>query len=442
MTRAFGSIRLVLAGRSVRVLLVGVLATALLPFAVPLGQCQTLTVVHSFGGGKDGQYPYGSLVRDSAGNFYGTTGSGGTYQNGAVFKLSPKSGGGWTTSLIYSFKGVPDGAAPIGSLVFDTAGNLYGTTGGGGTGVCSVFVGCGTVFKLAPATGGKWKETVLHRFTGGADGTFPYAGVIFSGGNLFGTTFTGGGNGTGCYYLGCGVIFEMTPSSGGRWKETVAYTFTGGNDGGEPWYGSLIADGSGNLYGATSYTGCDGCTGYYPTVFELSPNGTGWTLSTLYTFTDYEFSLGGLVLDHAGNIYGTTNSSAYGYGNSPHGAVFELTRSGGTWSKTTIHSFSGNSDGKYPYAGVTFDAAGNLYGTTYEGGNSACSSSSGGCGVVYKLAISGGSWSFSTLHAFSGYPGDGALPYAGTVIDAAGNLFGTTAFGGTYGYGTVYEVMP
>jgi uncharacterized repeat protein (TIGR03803 family) len=391
--------------------------------------------------GTGGWFPAGNLIADGAGNFYGTAERGGLYQNGAVFKLSPNSHGGWTSSLIYNFKGVPDGSGPVGSLVFDTAGNLYGASGGGGTGVCGAFVGCGTVFKLSPGSG-QWTETVLHSFTGGADGTFPYAGVTFSGGNLFGTTYLGGGNGSGCKYLGCGVIYEMSPASGG-WKETIAYTFTGGlDDGGMPEYAALTADAAGNLYGTTTYTGCDGCAYPYPTVFELSPNGTGgWSLNTLYVFLDYGFPLGSLVLDSAGNIFGTTYSGVYG-SVLPAGSVFELTKSGGTWSRNTLYGFTGGSDGKYPIAGVTFDPAGSLYGTTSEGGNSVCGASLG-CGVVYKLVPgSGGSWSFSVLHTFDGSPGDGGGPEGGVTIDSLGNLYGTTVGGGSIGYGTVYEVTP
>jgi uncharacterized repeat protein (TIGR03803 family) len=395
-------------------------------------------VIYWFPGGA-GYDPRANLIADSAGNFYGTTGNGGLYQSGAIFKLSPKSGGGWTESLIYSFKGATDGAYPEGSLAFDAAGNLYGATGAGGTtaGVCSNYGGCGTVFKLTFSSGGQWTKTVLHSFTGAPDGVFPTAGVTFSGGNLFGTTFAGGGNGTECFYIGCGVIFELSPTSGGKWKETVAYAFTGGNDGGEPWYGSLIADASGNLYGTTTYTGCDGCASPYPTVFRFSPNGTGGgTLKTLYAFMDFGLPLGTLALDNAGNIYGTTNSDVYEY--SSLGSVFELTKTGGHWSRSTLHSFSGGSDGKYPYAGVSFDAAGNLYGTTVYGGNTTCS-----CGIVFKLTpTAGGSWSFIAQHRFSGYPRDGAFPYAAVVIDSAGNLYGTTAGGGAYNNGTVYELTP
>jgi hypothetical protein len=296
------------------------------------------------------------------------------------------------------------------------------------------------VFKLSPAGGGKWTESVLHSFAGGSDGAFPFAGVTFSGGKLFGTTYTGGGNGTGCYYLGCGVIYEMSPASGG-WTETIAHTFTESLDGALPEYATLVADAAGNLYGTTSYTGCDGCADRHPTVFQLSPNGTGgWSLNTLFIFFDYGLPFGSLVLDSAGNIFGTINGNVYGSFSA--GSVFELTKSGGTWSRNTLYGFTGGSDGKYPIAGVTFDPAGSLYGTTSEGGNSVCGASLG-CGVVYKLVPgSGGSWSFSVLHTFDGSPGDGGGPEGGVTIDSLGNLYGTTVGGGSIGYGTVYEVTP
>lgn len=435
--KALVSLRRTLAGWPIRFFPVAVLIIALLHLAIPPGQCQTLTVLDSFAGGNDGESPSGGLVRDSAGNFYGTTSGGTQYKNGAVFKLSPNSGGGWTTTLIYKFKGPPDGAGPSGSLAFDTAGNLYGTTGGGGseTRVCHRYGGCGTAFKLTPVGGGEWKETVLHSFTGNTDGMFPYAGLTFTRGNLLGTTFTGG-SANGCFYFGCGTVFELTPSSGGQWKERVIYAFTGGSDGGEPWYGPLTTDASGNLYGTTTYTGCDGCSGYYPTVFKLSPNGHAWTFSTLYTFTDYGLSLGNVVFDSSGNLYGTTQGNVYGTFN--NGTVFELIESGGIWTRNILYNFSGGTDGRDPYTGVTFDAAGNFYGTTYYAGNSFYC-----CGVVYKMAPgSGGSWNFSVVHTFNGSPGDGASPDASMVVDSAGNLYGTTQGGGTYGYGTVYELMP
>jgi uncharacterized repeat protein (TIGR03803 family) len=399
------------------------------------------STVYWFSGG-DGIEPQASLLSDSSGNLYGTTAFGGLYQQGAVFKLTPNSKGGWTSNLIHSFNG-KDGAYPSAPLIFDSAGNLYGTTSGGGANSCSIpGSGCGVVFELAPSSGGKWTESVLYSFKGIADGQWPAAGLVFSKGNLFGTTFAGGGNGTGCMYFGCGVVFELTPSSGGQWTEVVIYTFTGGNDNGQPEYGSLAVDAAGNLYGTTSYAGCDGCTGFYRTVFELSPNGVGgWTQSVLYTFQDGGLPFAGVILDAAGNLYGTTAYALYNYSNS--GTVFELKPSAGAWTETILYSFTGGSDGGVPLAGVIFDAAGNLYGTTSEGGTSpGCNL---GCGVVYKLTpASGGQWTFSVLHTFNSSP-DGATPYADVILGPAGKLFGTTETGGTYtggAGGTVFEVTP
>lgn len=390
--------------------------------------------------GSDGTLPSASLVSDNSGNFYGTTQTGGLYQNGSVFRLTRSAHGGWTSTLLYSFKGGADGASPFGPLIFDSSGNLYGTTAWGGTGMCAPLAGCGTVFELATSANGKWTEKVLYSFQGDADGELPYAGLTLSHGKLFGTTTTGGGNGTGCLNYGCGVVFEMTPSSGGQWSEKVIYTFTGRSDGGEPWSGSLTADAGGNLYGTTSYTGCDGCSGHYPTVFELSPDGAGgWTQRTIYAFTDYGVPLAGVILDKAGNLYGTIDGIVYSQ--TSYGSVFELTSSAGAWTRSTLYSFSGGADGAYPYAGLTFDNAGNLYGTTFAGGDSSCSYPD--CGVVFRLAPgSNGMWSYSVLHAFQGPTADGAEPYAGVILDGAGNLFGTTSLGGVTGNGAVFEVIP
>jgi uncharacterized repeat protein (TIGR03803 family) len=399
----------------------------------------TKSTIYSFLGGGSTS-PYANLVFDGSGNLYGTASNGGAYQNGAAFKMTPNSSGGWTTSLIHSFNG-KDGAYPSAGLIFDSAGNLYGTTSGGGANSCSGS-GCGVVFKLAPSSSGKWIESVLYSFKGVADGQWPAAGLVFDKqGNLFGTTYAGGGGGTGCNYYGCGVVFELTPTGGGLWTERVLYTFTGGSDNGEPYYGSLALDATGNLYGTTSYTGCDGCTGYYSTVFKISPNGIGaWTQSVIYTFTDGSVPFAGLTLDAAGNLYGTTAFILYD--NSNAGTVFELKPSGGGWTESTLYSFTGARDGGTPIAGVVFDAAGNLYGTTSGGGN-ACSPYNNGCGVVYKLAPgSGGQWTYGLLHTFNGLSSDGAVPYAGVILDNAGNLYGTTEMGGSANQGVVFEVTP
>ncbi len=389
------------------------------------------SIVYTFRS-NDGIGPTGALVMDGSGNFYGTTELGGAYGAGTVFELTPNSKGGWTDRLLYSFTGRTDGWGPTGGLVFDTAGNLYGTTGSGGLSSCYSGQGCGVVFELTPSSGGKWTESVLYTFTDGADGATPYAGLVWNKGNLYGTAFNGGNN---TCYGPCGVVFELAPSSGGQWTQTVIYSFTGAADGGNP-YSSLMADATGNLYGTTYYTGCDGCLGFYTTAFELSPNGLGaFTQSVIYTFTDYGVPLTGLTQDSAGNLYGTT---AYNNG-SFDGTVFELKPSGGNWIENILHTFSGGSDGGIPMAGLVFDAAGNLYGTTSAGGNTSCYYD--GCGVVYKLTpASGGQWTYSVFYTFNGPPIDGADPHGGVIFDAAGNLYGT-AFGGKAG-GVAYEVTP
>lgn len=224
-----------------------------------------------------------------------------------------------TEQVLYNFKGGSDGAEPDASLVFDGAGNLYGTTYYGGAN------GSGTVFELTPSKAG-WTETVLHSFTG-SDGALPSAGLILDGGgNLYGTTQAGGA-------AGFGVVFELSPSRAG-WTETVLYSFTGGNDGRGP-VGGVVFDSGGNLYGTTSGGG-------YPigggTVFELTPSGGGWTENILYAFNASNGAPNGsglhagVVFDRAGNLYGTTVFGGTNY----WGTIFELTPSNGNWIETTL----------------------------------------------------------------------------------------------------------
>ena len=288
------------------------------------------TILHQFAGGSgDGAGPEGDLIEDSSGNIYGTTSGGGSMGFGAVFKLDSAG----NESILYFFGNLPDGQYPFGALLRDQAGNLYGTTNTGGTS------NAGTVFELSPSPSG-WTEQVLYDFTGGSDGGFPLAGLIADEqGNLYGTTTAGGD--LNCGALGsCGVVFELSPSPH-RWSETVLYTFTGSPDGADPLFGALIRDGAGNLYGTTSQggiaTGCYGEVGC-GTVFELSPNGSGWTETVLYSFTgeaDGNAPIGPVTMDAHGNLYGAayyggdlnSNSPACQYGGSPIGCgvVFKLT---------------------------------------------------------------------------------------------------------------------
>jgi uncharacterized repeat protein (TIGR03803 family) len=344
------------------------------------------TVLHNFNdNGSDGWDPQSGLIFDAAGNLYGTTASGGTYNGGTVFELSPMPGGGWTEIVLYSFGNGMDGAGPgYGSLIFDAAGNLYGTTSTGGTFECPN-LGCGTVFKLTPTVGGAWTETVLYDFHNGSDGHIPRASLIFdTAGNLYGTTEEGGtGNCLDGQTHGCGTVFELTPTLGGEWTETVLHDFGSGTDGRNPIAG-LIFDAAGNLYGTTLGGGAYTNDG---TVFELSPAGGGWTETVLHSFNEqgsggYGPSTGPLLFDAAGNLYGTVGAGGAYFG----GTAFKLTPTvGGAWTDTVLYSFGNGTDGNSPSTGLTFDAAGNLYGTTFYGGTYPCGQQLRGCGTVFEL---------------------------------------------------------
>jgi uncharacterized repeat protein (TIGR03803 family) len=390
---------------------------------------QTETLVHSFSfnrNGKDGSTPYSTLAIDASGNLYGTTSVGGAYNYGAVFEVSPKAGGGWTEKILHSFiNNGEDGREPNAGVVLAAAGDLYGTTVLGGV------YGVGTVFELSPKAGGGWTEKILHSFIGnGKDGDEPYAGVVLdASGNLYGTTIGGGANGS-------GTAFEVSPRVGGGWTEKILYSFIPENRGELQSYSGLILDGAGNLYGTTAVGGSSG----FGSVFELSPaEGGGWTETVLHSFNDPR--KGGsepsasLILDQAGNLYGTTVVG----GAQNRGVVFELVPAeGGTWTETVLHAFNKNGpDGDYPHAGLIFDTAGNLYGTTASGGKSMD-------GTVFELTPAGGGvWTWATLYAFKrqNYK-DGIFPYGGLVFDTAGNLYGTTSEGGDNDLGTVFEITP
>jgi uncharacterized repeat protein (TIGR03803 family) len=392
---------------------------------------QTETALYSFGAYKnDGAVPAAALVFDSTGNLFGTTLAGGVYGLGSVFELSPAPGGGWTEKVIHSFSNNGrDGATPVASLLLDSAGNLYGTTQQGGTGSCTLaYTGCGTVFELTPKVGGGWTEIVLHSFqNSGKDGQIPVSNLIFdSAGNLYGTTSQGG-------IAHSGTVFELTPKTGGGWRETLVHSFgNNGKDGQNPEAGVLV-DASGNLYGTTAYGGADGVG----TVFEFMPKaGAGWTEKLLYTFTpggqDVNGVLG-LAFDSGGNLFGTTVSG----GVDGNGSVFELSPApGGRWTETLPYSFVFGSDGQYPEGSPTFDALGNVYGTTYDGGVN-------GEGTVYRLTPSAsGTWSEEIFYSFNITGTVGAYPASTVIFDNLGNMYGTTTNGGAHGKGVVFEITP
>jgi uncharacterized repeat protein (TIGR03803 family) len=323
--------------------------------------------------------------------------------------------------VLYSFAGgTNDGSYPTAALVFSKSGHLYGTTSeGGNSTVCGLFGGsCGVVFELTPVSGGGWKERVLYEFTGGVDGGTPYAPlVIDSKGNLYGTTNIGGSS-------GMGTVFELARGSGDTWTETVLHSFTGGSDGAYPRDGLILKGKS--LYGTTMQGGTGTNCGYFGggscgTVFKLTDSETGWTESILYSFTGYSdggYPYGGVVFDKSGNLYGTTFQN----GAAGDGTVFELMHGNGTWTEDTVYTFSGGADGKTPYGGVILDAAGNLYGTTSQAG-------ADGGGTVFELTPGSSGWTLTVLHAFTGPP-DGNYSEAG-LVKRGNSLYGTTYDGGT-----------
>jgi uncharacterized repeat protein (TIGR03803 family) len=379
-------------------------------FAALSAQAQTETVLYNFcsvPSCKDGSFPTSTLTRDSGGNFYGTTPSGGAFNAGAVFELSP-SGGGWTESVLYSFTGGTDGSDPISYLTFDSAGNLYGTTYFGGDYECDNGYGngCGVVFELSPV-GPSWAETVLHSFTFKGDGGSPEGGIIFdSKGNLYGGNVQG--------------VFELSPSGGG-WNAQLIYE-------GLITEGGVTMDVAGNLFGGIynqqHKTGA---------VFELSPSGGNWKSTVLHNFIDDNYPTGTFVFDSTGNLYGTTSGDPC----CGEGTVYKLTAAkNGKWTERTLYPFKGTANGRQPFAGVVFDAAGNIYGTTIYGGQY-------GMGTVFELVRvgkTGYGYKEKVLWSFNGT--DGSEPNGGLLLDSAGNLYGTTSQGGSYGAGVVFEVMP
>jgi uncharacterized repeat protein (TIGR03803 family) len=328
----------------------------------------TEKVLHSFNSnGKDGYSPLGGLTLDGSGNLYGTASQGGASNGGVAFELSPKAGGGWVEKILYGFGSTSSN--PDAGLVRDASGNLYGTT----------FGGHGTVFELSPAGGGAWTVTTLYYFGGAGDAWGPVDGLIFdAAGNLYGTTRYGG-NFINCYHnagLGCGTVFELSPGVGGVWTEKVLYSFGDVGDGFYPDAG-LVSDAAGNLYGTTPYggtnTSCQDNVGMGCGIaFELSPGAGGvWTEKVLYNFgsssNDGTLPYADLILDSSGNLYGTTQNTGVSF-TFGYGTAFELSPgSGGVWTEKVLHNFGGKA-GATPYGGLVRDSAGKLYGTTYGGG--------------------------------------------------------------------------
>lgn len=418
--------------KSFRCLIASISLACVLGAAANLS-AQTESTIFNFVG-----YPASGPVLDSAGNLYGVTVSGGTTGHGSVYKLSPSSTG-WQETVLYSFTGGADGQTPSNTPVFDKHGNLYGTTQFGGA------MGAGVVYQLSPTASGEWKESVLYSFTNGKDGAYPYYGNLLfdNAGNLYGSN-AGGGNmiTQACQYtFGCGVIFRLSPLTNTRWKFSLLHTFSGGVDGIGP--AALMFDSKGTLFGsaAGAWSGFE-LPNQPGLVFTLTPTTSGpWKDSVVYAFggnTDGGLP-SALTFDNSGNIYGVGGDGGIldnwsGYGPMGCGVVFKISpTSNGKWKETALYAFTGGADGGFPDSGLVFDN-GNLFGLSFNGGSS-------NSGVVYELTpAADGSWTQTVIHSFSG--SDGLTPRGPLVMDSAGHLFGTTSYGGSSNGGVAFEIIP
>jgi len=385
---------------------------------------QTYSVIYNFTGGQDGATPKAGVTLDQAGNLYGTTATGANLSDncgpiegcGTVYELKRRNSA-WLFNLLYTFH-FSDGASPWSRVVFGPSGLLYGTTTFGGieNRECTD-LGCGTVFSLQPpATFCRsvlcpWNETVLYKFMMGADGAYPgYGDVVFDqNGNVYDTN--AGGT--------AGTVFELSPSDNG-WSLSVLYNF---RQPPAPYYtgpaAGVILDPAGNVYGAAQSGGpYNGGAAYELTI-------PTWTFTDLYD--NMGGSDGGLIRDSSGNLYGTTLSAGANGG----GTVYELSPSNGGWTYTTLYSLSG---GGGSYAVLTMDGSGDLYGTTILDG-------AYGQGNVFKLTPSNGGWVYTSLHDFTG-GSDGGAPFGQVTLDASGNLYGTASGGGANNKGVVWEITP
>ena len=402
-------------GNLVRRLRAGALAVALATL-VAAGDASAgrVKLLYDFAGDNQ-PGPFGTLVRDAGGNLYGTTKTGDG--SGTVFKLAPDG----TETTLWS---LPDYSDPTAGLVADGKGHLYGTTDyAGDEGACDYYYpGCGTVFSITESG----RDHALYDFEGGSDGGEPLGRLLLDAkGDLYGTTYYGGG--TGCSYYGCGTVFRVAPDG----TETVLYSFSLQQGGFHPAAG-VISDRKGNLYGTT----ISGGKYNNGVVYRLSPKGKETVLHSFKAGRDGSEPVAALIFDSAGDLYGTTEiGGGKGCGGLGCGTVFRLAPDG---TETVLYAFKGGKDGSAPMAELIEDGAGNLYGTTETGGQSRLCQGGPGCGTVFRIASDGTETVLARLN-----PGVGTKPYAGLVMDASGNLYGAASSGGGFdNSGSIFEVTP
>ena len=405
---------------------------------------QSGSVIYSFTDGtNDGAVPANGLTFHN-GSIFGVTNEGGAYNgDGVLFQLVPDADGGWNETPVHVFEGGSDGATPS-PVIFDAAGNLYGEAVSFGA------YGGGLIYEFSP-TGNGWKMKVLHNFMGGSGGANPSGGLVFdASGNLYGTTGSGGSL-TQCQGYGCGVIFKLSPKTDGTWTESVLYSFTGQQDGYLPM-GGLTFDSRGNLFGTTFFYGYGSNNGGFGVIFQLSPQSNGsWKYSVLHHFAGGaagELPFSNLVLT-GGSIFGTTwqGGMMSGCNGNGCGVAYELSTEPTKFR--ILHTFTGGADGGSLFSPLTL-VKGKLFGTTQIGGDlNLCQGTGGsqgnGCGVVFELSRRANSadgvfrvvYTFENSNNNDGDGSDGRMTF-----DQAGNLYGETRIGGAYGLGTIFEIAP